>query len=95
MTIDEVIEYIKTLLAQRGGRRRGRRLLGQIAEWLEELKVTRKALELMAESLFGSDCDHKYHECSDLRIYMHPCQKCIDCIVNDYLEEARENDGRD
>lgn len=59
----------------------------------QELDVYKKAIELMAESLFSSECDHKYPECTDLCTYMHPCQKCIDCIVNDYLEKARKNDG--
>ena len=59
----------------------------------QELDVYKKAIELMAESLFSSDCDHKYPECTDLCTYMHPCQQCIECIVNDYLEEVKKNNG--
>lgn len=68
-----------------------KKLLLMFKPMQKELETYKKALELAAQSLFGDNCDFRHPECDDLSIYQIPCQKCIECIVNDFLKKAKED----
>lgn len=88
MTIDEAIEYARSL-AQRFGRGNNRRLLRLVAEWLEELKIYKKAFELACNDIYHERCAHCImdglmdDECDE-------CNKPYDYMER-YLQKARES----